>query len=73
MIQTTNILQGFIQRLPEKINNPQKEEGYIKEMKENPEIWQLFQEVYRTWKIENKEELTQKSKFLTAIKESINE
>ena len=47
MIQTTNILQGFIQRLPEKINNPQKEEGYIKEMKENPEIWQLFQEVYR--------------------------
>ena len=72
-MEAMNILQGFIQKLPERASNPQKEKEYIAEMKSNPEIWQLFQEAYRTWKIENKAELTSKSRLLTAIKESIHE
>jgi hypothetical protein len=69
-MEVTNILQGFIQKLPKKQIGSQQEEEYIKEMKSNTEIWQLFQEAYKTWEIKDKEEITKKSKLLTEIKKS---
>ena len=48
-----------------------QERQYIQRIKEQKELWQLFQEVYVNWKVKDKENLTQKSLLLTAIKESI--
>jgi len=50
-----------------------KEKQYIQKIKRQKELWQLFQEVYVDWKAKDKENLTQNSPLLTAIKESIHD
>jgi hypothetical protein len=37
-MEIISILNGFLQKLPERETNPQKEEEYIQEMQSNPEI-----------------------------------
>jgi len=49
-----------------------KEKQYIQKIKRQRELWQMFQEVYADWKAKDKENLTQRSPLLTAIKESIH-
>jgi hypothetical protein len=50
-----------------------QEQQYIQKIKRQKELWQLFQEVYVNWEVKDKENLTQKSLLLTAIKESIHD
>ena len=50
-----------------------KEKQYIQKIKRQKELWQLFQEAYVSWKAKDKEDLTQKSLLLTAIRESIHD
>jgi len=49
-----------------------QERQYIQKIKRQKELWQMFQEVYDNWEVKDKEDLTQKSPLLTAIKESIH-
>lgn len=48
------------------------ERQYIQKIKRQKELWQMFQEVYNNWEVKDKEDLTQKSPLLTAIRESIH-
>ena len=48
-----------------------KENQYIQKIKRQKELWKMFQEVYDNWEAKDKENLTQKSPLLTAIRESI--
>jgi len=49
-----------------------KEKQYIQKIKRQEELWKMFQETYDNWEVKDKEDLTQKSPLLTAIRESIH-